>query len=72
MKKIAVIGFRKEKDFIDWCERKQLYRISQKVYQDFENHYYGIFDYIDMTGQSFDDYIEIDLLKEDLMRRIIK
>lgn len=68
--RIAVIGFRSYLEFIDWCKRYDLKRCTNKVYCDGDNVYYAIFTQTDLTGREFDDYLEVDYLKEDLMRRI--
>jgi hypothetical protein len=68
---IAIL-VRNLRDFNDWCQHRSLRKVNNQLYCDSCNDYHCVNNQQALTGQYFDAYIEVDYLKEDLLRRINK
>lgn len=59
-------------DFNAWCQHRSLHKANNQLYYDSCNDYHCVNNQQALTGKYFDAYIEVDYLKEDLLRRIDK
>ena len=72
MKTIGIIGI-KIAEFKDWCKTRQYKRTArEKEYYDVYNdtHYIYIGNWMDSTGRQFDEVIDLDRFRQDLLYRL--